>query len=61
MISTNIVENPNKWLESAKIQKDSWWNSWNKWLCNNSKELTKSINYNSINMIENAPGSYVCE
>ena len=61
MISTNIVENPNEWLESAKIQKDSWWNSWNKWLCNNSKELTKSINYNSINMIENAPGSYVCE
>jgi polyhydroxyalkanoate synthase len=61
MISTNIVENPNEWLESVKIQKDSWWNSWNKWLCNNSKELTKSINYNSINMIENAPGSYVCE
>jgi len=61
MIGTNIVENPNEWLEGAKIQKDSWWNSWNKWLCNNSKELIKSINYNSINMIENAPGSYVCE
>jgi polyhydroxyalkanoate synthase len=61
MISTDIVENPNEWLESAKIQKDSWWNSWNKWLCSNSKELTKSINYNSIHMIENAPGSYVCK
>jgi hypothetical protein len=37
----------------------SWWNSWNKWLSANSGKLIKSIDYNSLPMIEPAPGSYV--
>jgi polyhydroxyalkanoate synthase len=61
MISTDILENPNEWLESAKVHEGSWWKSWNKWLLNNSEELEKSINYNSLEMIEPAPGSYVTQ
>jgi polyhydroxyalkanoate synthase subunit PhaC len=61
MISTDILENPNEWLESAKVHERSWWKSWNKWLLTNSEELEKSINYNSLEMIEPAPGSYVTQ
>jgi poly(3-hydroxyalkanoate) synthetase len=46
-------------LLSAKLLNGSWWNSWNKWLSANSGKLTKSIDYNSLPMIEPAPGSYV--
>ena len=61
MISTDILENPNEWLESAKVHEGSWWKSWNKWLLTNSEELEKSINYNALEMIEPAPGSYVTQ
>jgi len=59
MMSSNILDDPDKWLESAKIHNGSWWNSWNKWLSANSGKLIKSIDYNSLSMIEPAPGSYV--
>lgn len=59
MMSSNILDDPDKWLESAKIHNGSWWNSWNNWLSANSGKLTKSIDYNSLSMIEPAPGSYV--
>ena len=59
MVSTDILDNHDKWLETATIHNGSWWNSWHKWLSANSEELTKSINYNSMSMIEVAPGSYV--
>jgi polyhydroxyalkanoate synthase len=59
MMSNNILDDPDKWLESAKIHNGSWWNSWNKWLSANSGKLIKSIDYNSLSMIEPAPGSYV--
>ena len=61
MISTDILENPNEWLESAQVHEGSWWKSWNKWLLTNSEELEKSINYNALEMIEPAPGSYVTQ
>ena len=59
MISNNITESPDKWLKEATLQRGSWWNSWNRWLIPLSGKLTKSMNYNSMPMIEAAPGSYV--
>jgi len=37
----------------------SWWNGWKEWLTGYSGELEKSIDYNNLNLIELAPGSYV--
>ena len=59
MISTDILDTPDKWLENAKIHEGSWWNSWHKWLHTNSESLSQSIDYSTIPMIEPAPGSYV--
>lgn len=61
MISDEISDTSNEWLESAKIHEGSWWNSWYKWLHQNSDGLSEPINYKSIAMIETAPGSYVKE
>ncbi|MCP5362551.1 MAG: class I poly(R)-hydroxyalkanoic acid synthase [Rickettsiaceae bacterium] len=59
MISNSISDDPEKWLENATTLNGSWWNSWNKWLSANSGNLVKAIDYNSLPIIEPAPGSYV--
>ncbi len=59
MMSNSISDDPEKWLENATTHNGSWWNSWNKWLSSNSGKLVKAIDYNSLPMIESAPGSYV--
>lgn len=59
MISSNITETSNEWLDNATIKEGSWWNSWHKWLGVRSGKLQKSIDYDALKMIEPAPGSYV--
>ena len=59
MLSNSVPDDPEKWLESATPLNGSWWNSWNKWLSANSGNLVKAIDYNSLPIIEPAPGSYV--
>ncbi len=59
MISTNILDDPDAWLKEAKTHEGSWWNSWQRWLFSHAGELTKSIDYDSLSMIDNAPGNYV--
>lgn len=59
MLSNSVPDDPEKWLENATTLNGSWWNSWNKWLSANSGNLVKAIDYNSLPIIEPAPGSYV--
>ncbi len=47
------------WFINSKEHQGSWWLYWLNWLKINSDKLTKSINYNNLEFIENAPGSYV--
>ncbi len=48
-----------EWLQTSEYHQGSWWNCWILWLNNQSDELKPSINYESLNFIEKAPGSYV--
>lgn len=59
MLSNNVDQNANEWLNNAKIQPGSWWNSWQKWLGDKSGNLQQSLDYNKLEYLELAPGSYV--
>lgn len=58
-ISSNIANSSNEWLNNAASEEGSWWNSWHKWLLIHSGEMTKSLDYSALPMVEPAPGSYV--
>ena len=58
-ISDDISSKPEEWLNNNEEHKGSWWLPWKDWLVNNSQDLCDPINYNNIDFIEIAPGSYV--
>ncbi|AFB26864.1 MULTISPECIES: hypothetical protein [spotted fever group] len=44
----------------ATEYKGSWWNYWLNWLIkNNNNKLVDSLDYQNLEVIEEAPGSYV--
>lgn len=51
--------NAEEWLSNSTHNEGSWWLFWKDWLKHNSGELQKSMNYDSINFLEKAPGTYV--
>lgn len=58
-INNNNLDNLEKWLDNAEELSGSWWTYWNKWQKDLSGTLEKSINYEKLDYIEKAPGSYV--
>lgn len=58
-IGHNVQESPDEWISKLDDCKGSWWVSWKDWLKGNSKKLQKSIDYNKLDYIEEAPGKYV--
>lgn len=59
LIGSDINQDYRAWLKTAKSGQGSWWNPWKEWLTKYSNDLGKSIDYNSLKAIEEAPGSYV--
>ena len=59
LIGADINQDYRAWLKNAKSGQGSWWNPWKEWLTKYSSDLGKSIDYNSLKAIEEAPGSYV--
>jgi len=59
IIGENIDRDSKVWQQSAKSEQGSWWNGWKKWLTEYSGKLEKSIDYDKLELIEPAPGSYV--
>ncbi|ADE30385.1 class I poly(R)-hydroxyalkanoic acid synthase [Rickettsia prowazekii] len=51
----------NEWFMQATEYKGSWWNYWIDWLIknNDTKMLVDSLDYQNLDVIESAPGSYV--
>jgi polyhydroxyalkanoate synthase len=47
------------WFINADEHQGSWWPYWLTWLEDNSGELIKSLDYDSLKSIELAPGKYV--
>lgn len=58
-VNNDISLSPQEWYNKAKSHEGSWWNYWQEWLQEKSGPLQKSINYEQIDFIEAAPGSYV--
>ncbi|MEG8230768.1 hypothetical protein O6R16_07125 [Candidatus Rickettsia tasmanensis] len=46
-----------EWLMKATEYKGSWWNYW--LIKNNDNKLVDSLDYQNLEAIEEAPGSYV--
>ena len=59
LISKDVTQSSESWQESAIAHKGSWWLGWKEWLEKHSGILSKSIDYDSLNFIEAAPGTYV--
>ncbi len=57
--STNISEAADTWLAESKESMGSWWNHWLEWQNKHSGGLVEEKEYNKIESIESAPGSYV--
>jgi polyhydroxyalkanoate synthase len=58
-IGENIDNDSQIWQQSAEHHKGSWWNGWREWLIKQSGKQEKAIDYDKLNFIEAAPGSYV--
>ncbi|MDX2050413.1 MAG: alpha/beta fold hydrolase [Rickettsiaceae bacterium] len=58
-ISNKNEKNPDKWLEGADMKEYSWWEEWHQWIKKRSSIKVKSIDYDTIEYLEFAPGSYV--
>lgn len=59
MLSNEIPKSAVSWLKQASHHKGSWWNAWKKWLIGRSGKLEKCMDYEKLDFIEPAPGSYV--
>lgn len=58
-ISRDLNKSSSDWQEGSKSHDGSWWLSWREWLLPRSGLLQKSLDYKSLDSIEDAPGSYV--
>ena len=59
MLGNEIPKSAKSWLRQASNHKGSWWNAWKKWLISRSGKLEKCMDYEKLDFIEPAPGSYV--
>ncbi|GJM03673.1 MAG: class I poly(R)-hydroxyalkanoic acid synthase [Rhodomicrobium sp.] len=59
--SRSVIENPDEWMEGAKMKDGSWWDDWEKWLSRRSGELIKARRPGGKGRkaLANAPGTYV--
>ena len=57
-VNDKLYEDPNTWLNHATEHQGSWWEYWADWAKEKSGEVVKAIDYDKINFIENAPGTY---
>ncbi len=59
LIGENVDIDSKAWQKSAKFKQGSWWNCWKEWLTEHSGKQEKPIDYDKLELIEIAPGSYV--
>ncbi len=59
MLSNEIPKSAASWLKQTSSHKGSWWNPWKKWLISRSGKLENCMDYEKLDFIEPAPGSYV--
>jgi polyhydroxyalkanoate synthase len=62
--SEEMGEEPEKWKESAKIGKGSWWEHWSGWIAERSGEMKnapKKVGSKHYHVKCDAPGTYVFE
>lgn len=59
--SRSVIENPDEWMEGAKMKDGSWWDDWEKWLSRRSGELIKARRPGGKGRkaLADAPGTYV--
>jgi polyhydroxyalkanoate synthase len=57
----NVPEAPEAWLKGAAYCEGSWWNDWSKWIAEFGDERVpaREPGCDDLNVIEDAPGSYV--
>jgi polyhydroxyalkanoate synthase len=58
-ISSDLSKTVSEWERGSKSHDGSWWHSWREWLLSRSGALQNSLDYQSLEAIEDAPGSYV--
>jgi polyhydroxyalkanoate synthase len=58
-ICDDLSLNSEEWLLNSSEHNGSWWLYWQKWLESDNNILVKSMNYDKLDFIEHAPGSYV--
>jgi polyhydroxyalkanoate synthase len=56
----NLVEDPERWLATAKQHEGSWWNDWRRWIGDHlGKEVAPRVPAKGkLKVIEAAPGAY---
>lgn len=59
LISNDVTAGAEKWAEQSLKHNGSWWNAWGEWLQTRSGKLEKSLDYDTLDFIEMAPGRYV--
>ncbi|ABV75493.1 Poly(3-hydroxyalkanoate) synthetase [Rickettsia akari str. Hartford] len=59
-LNDDLSLSSHEWLIKATEYEGSWWNYWLDWLIkNNDNKLVDSVDYQNLEAIEEAPGSYV--
>ncbi len=58
-LNNEMHADADKWLDGATEHAGSWWSHWCQWTIARSGEKNKSLDYESLDYSEKAPGSYV--
>lgn len=58
-ICEDLSLSSDEWLVNSNQYEGSWWLYWQKWLEADNNLLTEPIDYDKLDFIEHAPGSYV--
>jgi polyhydroxyalkanoate synthase subunit PhaC len=57
-----LPADPQKWIDSAVLQNETWWEDWARWIADRAGPMTRArrtLGNRSYPVIEDAPGSYV--
>jgi polyhydroxyalkanoate synthase len=59
--NTEVPHDAEDWLEGAEYREGSWWSNWHQWLYRKSgkKVAARIPGEGGLDVIEDAPGSYV--
>ncbi|MDX1924357.1 MAG: class I poly(R)-hydroxyalkanoic acid synthase [Rickettsiaceae bacterium] len=60
-LNDKIYEDPEDWLNSSTQYMGSWWEAWAEWVITRSGHMVSSIDYENLDFLQKAPGSYVCK